>query len=277
MARSAGVASSISLVMAAHRGQSLITSITAVPTANLRPSQPNSGCPGSSPVSTTNDGRKRRTSITESGTASLIARNADVLITFGPMMADAVVAGGGQVVPLEEATKFPWRKAQEHEVMTYLASLAAERHFYNGDNSVGVGGDLGRSPTCRVRSVVGHDVPVGVGFTVGTDVERGLERLLAPDEPEVAQRVDGEVRHRLHGRHGLAQHEQPGQHCLGIGAIGQRPPRGNGFAPAQCGVGGRPQRREETVGSETGVEEGVPDLVSDGLIELHDPIMTDGP
>ncbi len=62
------------------------------------------------------------------------------------------VGGFVSPVPLEEEM-FPWKHMQEDEVMTFMASLAAERHFFNGDNSVGVGGDM-RSWTSIVAAMV---------------------------------------------------------------------------------------------------------------------------
>lgn len=52
------------------------------------------------------------------------------------------VGGFVSPVPAEEPG-FPWRRENEHRIIVSLASLAAERHFFRGDNSVGVGGDLG--------------------------------------------------------------------------------------------------------------------------------------
>ena len=54
------------------------------------------------------------------------------------------VGGFVAPVPLQEEG-FPWKYLQEDEIITFLASLAGERHFYDGDNSVGVGGDLNAS------------------------------------------------------------------------------------------------------------------------------------
>lgn len=64
------------------------------------------------------------------------------------------VGGFVSPVPLEEPG-FPWRYLQEDEVMTFLASLAGERYFYEGDNSVGVGGDL-RASTSIVMGMLGY-------------------------------------------------------------------------------------------------------------------------
>lgn len=61
------------------------------------------------------------------------------------------VGGFVSPVPTEEPG-FPWRYIIERDVMTFMASLAGERHFYEGDNSVGVGGDL-RSSTLMVSSM----------------------------------------------------------------------------------------------------------------------------
>ncbi|MGE3326732.1 MAG: AAA family ATPase [Acidimicrobiia bacterium] len=63
------------------------------------------------------------------------------------------VGGFVAPVPLEEEG-FPWKHLQEDEIITFLASLAGERHFYDGDNSVGVGGDL-RASTLIMSSMLG--------------------------------------------------------------------------------------------------------------------------
>lgn len=51
------------------------------------------------------------------------------------------VGGFVSPVPIEER-KFDWRSEMELDVMVFLASLVAERMFFGGDNSVGVGGDM---------------------------------------------------------------------------------------------------------------------------------------
>lgn len=60
------------------------------------------------------------------------------------------VGGFVAPVPLEEEG-FPWRTTEEAEVMTFLASLAGERIFYEKDNSAGVGGDMRASTTMVYR------------------------------------------------------------------------------------------------------------------------------
>ena len=80
------------------------------------------------------------------------------------------VGGFVSPVPLEEPA-FPWRSEKEHDVMISLASLAAERHFFNGDNSVGVGGDLGSS-TSVVRTMEGRHA-MGTTITSFTELTAG--------------------------------------------------------------------------------------------------------
>jgi cell division protease FtsH len=66
-------------------------------------------------------------------------------------------------VPLEEPGS-PWRVSQEHDVMISIASLAAERHFFAGDNSAGVSLDL-LSATAVVRSM---EARVAMGNTIAS-------------------------------------------------------------------------------------------------------------
>jgi cell division protease FtsH len=50
---------------------------------------------------------------------------------------------GGFVAPMPLEERFTeWRTGYETDVKTFLASLAGERMFFEGDNSAGVGGDL---------------------------------------------------------------------------------------------------------------------------------------
>lgn len=72
---------------------------------------------------------------------------------------------GGFVAPVPiEERDFEWKHELERDVMTFLASLAGEKVFFNGDNSVGVGGDLGSS-TAMVRSMLGA---YGMGETISS-------------------------------------------------------------------------------------------------------------
>jgi ATP-dependent Zn protease len=73
------------------------------------------------------------------------------------------VGGFVSPVPLEEEM-FDWRTGLENDVMTFLASLAGERLFFDGDNSVGVGGDL-RSSTAILIQMHGF---AGMGENVAS-------------------------------------------------------------------------------------------------------------
>jgi cell division protease FtsH len=61
---------------------------------------------------------------------------------------------GGFVAPVpNEDRKFDWRDELENDIVTFLVSLAGERAFFGGDNSVGVGGDM-NAATSMVRSML---------------------------------------------------------------------------------------------------------------------------
>ncbi len=62
------------------------------------------------------------------------------------------VGGFVSYVPVEER-KFRWRSELEHDIVVSLSSLAAERIFFEGDNSVGVGGDM-QNATSLVRRML---------------------------------------------------------------------------------------------------------------------------
>jgi cell division protease FtsH len=62
------------------------------------------------------------------------------------------VGGFVSSVPVEER-KFHWRSEMENDVIVSLASLAAERIFFEDDNSGGVGGDMGNA-TNLVRTML---------------------------------------------------------------------------------------------------------------------------
>ena len=72
---------------------------------------------------------------------------------------------GGFVAPVPLEDQFVhWKSEQESEVMTFLASLAGERLFFEGNNSQGVGGDLRASTTIVLTMLTVH----GMGDTVAS-------------------------------------------------------------------------------------------------------------
>jgi cell division protease FtsH len=115
---------------------------------------------------------------------------------------------GGFVAPIPLEEQFAsWRSEIDHEVMTFLASLAGERLFFDGDNSQGVGGDLRASTAIVLRSFSHHgmgDHVASIGGVVGLvnapqpaldGVDRQfLETSLGRQVDAHLQRLVGEVR-----------------------------------------------------------------------------------
>ncbi len=63
---------------------------------------------------------------------------------------------GGFVSSIPPEDQFvEWRSEREIDVMTFLASLAGERLFFDGDHSTGVGGDM-RGATALTTQMVGY-------------------------------------------------------------------------------------------------------------------------
>jgi cell division protease FtsH len=95
------------------------------------------------------------------------------------------VGGFVSPVPIEER-KFDWRSENEDDIVTFLVSLAGERMFFDGDNSVGVGGDL-RNATTILRGMMAF---AGMGATVtshgGTEIG-----------PELQNRFNDQLERRL--------------------------------------------------------------------------------
>jgi cell division protease FtsH len=72
---------------------------------------------------------------------------------------------GGFVSSIPPEDQFVgWRSEREADVMVFLASLAGERMFFDGDNSEGVGGDL-RGATFIVLRMLGY---AGMGSRIGS-------------------------------------------------------------------------------------------------------------
>jgi hypothetical protein len=95
---------------------------------------------------------------------------------------------GGFVAPIPiEDQMFTWKSERENDIMISLASLAGEKMFFEGDSSVGVGGDL-RSATMVAMQMEGFS---GMGETIashmvtkvstnrvqGDSVETGTDRM----------------------------------------------------------------------------------------------------
>jgi cell division protease FtsH len=96
------------------------------------------------------------------------------------------VGGFVSPVPIEER-KFDWRTEREDDIVTFLVSLAGERLFFDGDNSAGVGGDLG-SATAILTSMQGF-----AGMN-GTVTSLGGAQVIGPHQQNLfAERVEGRL------------------------------------------------------------------------------------
>ncbi|MFN0027882.1 MAG: AAA family ATPase [Acidimicrobiales bacterium] len=95
------------------------------------------------------------------------------------------VGGFVSPVPIEER-KFDWRNELELDVMVFLASLVAERMFFGGDNSVGVGGDMAGA-TSTVRRMLSR---AAMGETL---TSHGIDDLSDPQRQEFDVRVEAKL------------------------------------------------------------------------------------
>jgi ATP-dependent Zn protease len=100
------------------------------------------------------------------------------------------IGGFVQPIPLEERFT-EWRSERECDVMTFLASLAGERLFFDGDNSAGVYGDL-RGATSIVTESLAF---AGMGDTVAS---RAVTLAPANSQPV----IDGTDRQLFEGELG---------------------------------------------------------------------------
>lgn len=111
------------------------------------------------------------------------------------------VGGFVAPVPLEEQM-FKWRSDVEVDVMTFLASLAGERMFYDGDNTSGVGGDM-RAATSLVSQ---HLLGAAMGDTLRSFGGLSTVTEGVPYEGETAQAVEAKLR-ELYDRTSVVLHE----------------------------------------------------------------------
>jgi len=108
---------------------------------------------------------------------------------------------GGFVSSIPPEDQFVgWRSEREADIMVFLASLAGERMFFDGDNSEGVGGDL-RGATFIALRMEGF---AGMGSTIGSrgitlagltgasmSVEDGTDRAML--DGEFGRRVEAKL------------------------------------------------------------------------------------
>jgi cell division protease FtsH len=117
---------------------------------------------------------------------------------------------GGFVAPVPLEEQFvDWKSGKERDVITFVASLAGERLFFEGDNSAGVGGDLQNATAI----VAGMEAYAGMGSTVGSrgympgaasasgSVITGEDRNFL--ETELGRRVESRLKELLERAHGM--------------------------------------------------------------------------
>ena len=83
---------------------------------------------------------------------------------------------GGFVSPIPIEDRFvEWRSEVDVDVMTFLASLAGERMFYDGDHTQGVGGDMAAATGIVTRSFLSHAMGPNLrAFNAGSLSQSGL-------------------------------------------------------------------------------------------------------
>ena len=119
---------------------------------------------------------------------------------------------GGMVKSIPMEDRFTsWKSELEIDVKVSLASLAAERMFFDGDSSMGVGGDL-QSATTVVSRMVGV---YGMGDTIASAAGMPRHLLDQPPDPtdQIKRHQSAQVETKLHELYDdvyslLAQHRE---------------------------------------------------------------------
>lgn len=102
---------------------------------------------------------------------------------------------GGMVKPITMEDRFTmWKSEYEAEIMTFIASLAGERMFFEADNSSGVSNDL-RVATQIVASMEGV-----YGMGDGITSWLGLPQQTAWQTPDPTEKVIGHMHDRVERR-----------------------------------------------------------------------------
>ncbi len=107
---------------------------------------------------------------------------------------------GGFVSSIPPEDQFvQWRSERDVDVMTFLASLAGERLFFDGDNSAGVGGDMRGATTIAMmmegfwamgQTVGSYSVNLGA-MKGGQPVEDGTDRAML--DSEFGRRIEAKL------------------------------------------------------------------------------------
>jgi ATP-dependent Zn protease len=107
---------------------------------------------------------------------------------------------GGFVSSIPPEDQFvQWRSERDIDVMTFLASLAGERLFFDGDNSAGVGGDMRGATTIAAmmegfwamgRTIGSYSVNLGA-IKGAQPVEDGTDRAML--DGEFGRRIEAKL------------------------------------------------------------------------------------
>ena len=83
---------------------------------------------------------------------------------------------GGFVSPIPLEDRFvQWKSEVDTDVVTFIASLAGEQLFYNGDHTQGVGGDMSAATSLVTRGILSHAMgPTLRAFNASTVANSGL-------------------------------------------------------------------------------------------------------
>jgi cell division protease FtsH len=106
---------------------------------------------------------------------------------------------GGFVQPIPIEDRFSvWKSEREIDIMVFLASLAGERLFFDGDNTTGVGGDMGSATTIAMEMEGFHAMGQTLGShrvtkmgIQGERVETGTDRMWL--DSEFGRRVEARL------------------------------------------------------------------------------------
>jgi ATP-dependent Zn protease len=83
---------------------------------------------------------------------------------------------GGFVSPIPLEDRFvQWKSEVDTDVVTFIASLAGEQLFYDGDHTQGVGGDMAAATSLVTRGMLSHAMgPTLRAFNASTVANSGL-------------------------------------------------------------------------------------------------------
>ncbi|MGN6243435.1 MAG: AAA family ATPase [Motilibacteraceae bacterium] len=103
---------------------------------------------------------------------------------------------GGFVSPIPVEERFvEWRSEVEVDVMTFLASLAGERLFYDGDHTQGVGGDMANATAIVTRAFLSHAMGSTLrAHNMGVQLRSGVDLGDLPYDSATGEAIEAKLR-----------------------------------------------------------------------------------